>query len=115
MHRRLNYNRETSVGFLARGAAFVIRHFIFRIRYALYEVEIQTELSNALGDFLSLPRAGKNVPPGFDPPMRREMTEGLKGREVTSKVGNKSCRRNRRKKGFKRRRRCIEEEETGRD
>lgn len=38
---------------------------------------------------------------------RRKMTEGLKGREVTSKVGNKSCRKNYRgKKVFERRRWC---------
>jgi len=80
----------------------------------LYEVEVQVpELSNALGDFLSLPRASKNVPPSFDPPMQREMTEGLKGREVTSKVGNKSCRRNRcRKKVFERRKKRRKQEET---
>lgn len=57
-------------------------------------------LSNAPGELsLFYSTVGKNVPLGFDPPIcgrrRSDVTEGPKGREVTSKVGNKSCRRSR--------------------
>lgn len=110
-HRRLNYNHEIrEVPRASVRARSHIRHprFIFReysVRRKERSARLPTlQLSNAAGNSLFSSRRTKMSSPDFDPTLSlliRSIDRGredLKGREVTSKVGNKSCRECRGKK-----------------